>query len=84
MRINEVNLNDRNDLTFRFRSADKLLEYGELENLEIYFCPFEQEDDVLEGELNLYWQSYVPYLTQADMYYQHRIFVSFNEVSVYS
>lgn len=57
MGINEVDLNSREDLTFRFRSADKLLEYQELENTEIYFCPFDQEDDVLEGALNLYWQA---------------------------
>lgn len=57
MRINEVNLDDRQDLTFRFRSVEKVLKYKELENTEIYFCPFEQEDDVLEGELNLYWQA---------------------------
>lgn len=55
--ISEVDLNSRKDLTFRFRSADKILEYKELENTEIYFCPFEEEDDVLEGALNLYWQA---------------------------
>lgn len=35
--INEVDLNSRKDLTFWFRSADKVLEYKELENSEICF-----------------------------------------------
>ena len=56
MRLNEVDLNGNGELTFRFRNIGKMLEYKELENLEIYFCPFDMEDDVLEGSLNLYWK----------------------------
>lgn len=56
MRLNEVDLNENKDLTFRFRSVDTILGFKELENLEIYFCPFDMEDDVLEGSLNLYWK----------------------------
>jgi hypothetical protein len=57
MRLNEVNLNGNSELTFRFRNVNKMLEYKELENLEMYFCPFDMEDDVLEGSLNLYWKA---------------------------
>lgn len=56
MRLNEVDLNGNEELTFRFRNISKMLEYKELENLEMYFCPFDMEDDVLEGSLNLYWK----------------------------
>lgn len=56
MRLNEVDLNGNDELTFRFRNIDKMLEYKELENLEMYFCPFDMEDDVLEGCFNLYWK----------------------------
>lgn len=56
MRLNEVDLNRNNEFTFRFRSIDTMLKHDELKNLEMYFCPFEMEDDVLEGALNLYWK----------------------------
>lgn len=52
MRLNEVDLNGNEELTFRFRNISKMLKYKELENLEMYFCPFDMEDDVLEGSLN--------------------------------
>lgn len=56
MRLNEVDLNGNSELVFRFRSIDTILEYDELKNLEMYFCPFEMEDDAFEGALNLYWK----------------------------
>ena len=56
MRLNEVDLNGDNGLTFRFRSIDTMLKHDELKNLEMYFCPFEMEDDAFEGALNLYWK----------------------------
>ena len=56
MRLNEVDLSGDNGLTFRFRSIDTMLKYDELKNLEMYFCPFEMEDDAFEGALNLYWK----------------------------
>lgn len=56
MRLNEVNLDGNEQLTFRFRNVNKMLEHKELENMEMYFCPFDMEDDALEGSLNLYWK----------------------------
>lgn len=55
MKYNEVNFDG--DVTFRYRSTESLLGYLELENSEIYFCPFNEEDDVCEGTLNIYWQA---------------------------
>ena len=37
------------NVIFRFRSARALLEeYEELEKQEIYFCPYDSEDDIFE------------------------------------
>ncbi len=44
-------------LVFRFRSAGALLDgFKELENQEIYFCPYAELNDPAEGNLNVYWQ----------------------------
>lgn len=56
MRINQVDLNNKEDIIFRFRNIEKVIQYGELSKLEMYFCPYEMEDDALEGILNVYWQ----------------------------
>ena len=48
MRLNEVDLNGNGELTFRFRNIGKMLEYKELEKLEIYYTPFEIEDEELD------------------------------------
>lgn len=55
MKVNEVVFSE--DVTFRYRSTKSILGYLELENSEIYFCPFNEEDDIFEGTLNLYWQA---------------------------
>ncbi len=55
MKYNEIQFDG--DVTFRYRSTATLFKYSELENSEIYFCPFDEEDDVFEGTLNLYWQA---------------------------
>ena len=57
MRIMEADLEQRENVTFRFRNAEKIIEYRELEDLYLYFCPYSEEDDVLEGLANLYWQA---------------------------
>jgi len=42
---------------FRFRNAKALLgDYHELENQEIYFCPYAELNDPAEGNMNVYWQ----------------------------
>ena len=63
MKYNEVNFDET--VTFRYRSTNRyrstksLFDHFELENFEIYFCPFNEneEDDVCEGTLNIYWQA---------------------------
>lgn len=55
MKYNEVNFDET--VTFRYRSTKSLFDHFELENSEIYFCPFNEEDDVCEGTLNIYWQA---------------------------
>ena len=57
MKINEVDLNSKDDIVFRFRKASSLIKHDELKKLEIYFCPFDEEDDAAEGLLNLYWKA---------------------------
>lgn len=57
MNLNEVFLNDRDDIIFHFRNADSVLKFDELKNLEIYFCPYDNEDDAAEGLLNVYWKA---------------------------
>ena len=55
MKYNEYKFED--DVIFRYRSTTALFKHLELENSEIYFCPFDEEDDVFEGTINLYWQA---------------------------
>lgn len=55
MKYNEVIFDG--SVTFRYRSTQSLFDHFELENSEIYFCPFNEEDDVCEGTLNIYWQA---------------------------
>ena len=55
MKYNEVNFDG--DVTFRYRSTESLLGYLEVDKSEIQFCPFNEEDDVCEGTLNIYWQA---------------------------
>ena len=43
-------------MIYRFRDAQKLLAYKELENSEIYFSPYDQLNDPMEGFLNVFWQ----------------------------
>lgn len=57
MRLNEVDLNDRDDIIFHFRNAGSVLKFDELKNLEIYFCPYDSEDDAAEGLMNVYWKA---------------------------
>lgn len=57
MKLNEVILNDRDDIIFHFRNADSVLKFDELKNLEIYFCPYNSEDDAAEGLMNVYWKA---------------------------
>ncbi len=56
MHIGEVELNNRDDIIFRFRKAESIIKHDELKNLEMYFCPFQEEDDAAEGLLNLFWK----------------------------
>ena len=45
------------NVIFRFRSARALLEeYEELEKQEIYFCPYDSEDDIFEGIMDVYFK----------------------------
>ena len=55
MKYNEYKF--EGDVIFRYRSTTALFKHLELENSEIYFCPFDEEDDVFEGTINLYWQA---------------------------
>lgn len=57
MELNKVNLNDRDDIIFHFRNAESVLKFDELKNLEIYFCPYDSEDDAAEGLMNVYWKA---------------------------
>ena len=57
MKLNEAVLNDRDDIIFHFRNADSVLKFDELKNLEIYFCPYDSEDDAAEGLMNIYWKA---------------------------
>ena len=41
---------------FRFRSAEKLDEYKELEKQQIYFASSEQLNDPIEGDINVYFE----------------------------
>lgn len=41
---------------YRFRSLERILDKKELENQEIYFAPFGQLNDPMEGFLNLFWK----------------------------
>lgn len=41
---------------YRYRSLDKIFEYKELENLEIYFSKPEQLNDHMESYMNIIWQ----------------------------
>ena len=41
---------------YRYRSIDKLFEYKELENLEIYFAKLDELNDQMEDYMNIVWQ----------------------------
>lgn len=41
---------------YRYRSIDKLFEYKELENLEIYFAKPDELNDQMEDYMNIVWQ----------------------------
>lgn len=41
---------------YRFRSLKNLLDRNELENQKIYFCPYDELNDPLEGHSNFFWQ----------------------------
>ena len=41
---------------YRYRSIDKLFEYKELENLEIYFAKLDELNDQMEDYINIVWQ----------------------------
>ena len=43
-------------MIYRFRSAKSVLKHKELENAEIYFSPYDQLNDPMEGFFNLVWQ----------------------------
>ena len=47
----------RTDITFHFRKAGSIIKHNELKKCEIYFCPFDDEDDAAEGLLNIYWKA---------------------------
>lgn len=44
------------EFLYRYRSIDKLFEYKELENLEIYFAKPEELNDQMENYMNIVWQ----------------------------
>jgi len=43
-------------MIYRFRSAQSVLKHKELENTEIYFSPYDELNDPMEGFLNVVWQ----------------------------
>lgn len=43
-------------MIYRFRSAQRVLKHKELENTEIYFSPYDELNDPMEGFLNVVWQ----------------------------